>query len=254
MTFTVDQSSGCEPLLVNFSNSSSGSVSCFWDFGSEGTSTDCVGPSISYSVGSYDVSLTITDANGCVNTLDSLNMINSYAYPNADFTFGPQPTTVLNADIEFTNLSSGGANYNWDFSGLDQSTSFEGSFTFPDTGVYVVELLVTSLDGCSDSISYPLVIGPELIVYTPNAFTPDGDTRNDVFMPSVLGYVPSSYQFMVFNRWGEVIFQSQHANVGWDGTVNGVQAPNDVYVWKLSLRSEATNLDYSYKGHVTLVR
>ena len=254
VTFAVDQSSGCEPLLVNFSNSSSGSVSCFWDFGSEGTSTDCLGPSISYSVGSYDVSLTITDANGCVNTLDSLNMINSYAYPNADFSFGPQPTTILNADIEFTNMSSGGANYVWDFSGLGQSMSFEDSFTFPDTGVYIVELLVTSPEGCSDSISYPLVIGPELIVFTPNAFTPDGDTRNDVFMPSVLGYVPSSYQFLVFNRWGEVIFQSQYANVGWDGTVNGVQAPNDVYVWKLSLRSEATNLDYSYKGHVTLVR
>lgn len=254
ITFTADQVSGCEPVLVDFSNTTVGSVSCLWDFGSAGTSTDCVGPSISYSIGSYDVSLTITDGNGCTNTLDSLNMVNSYAYPIAQFSFGPQPTTVLNANIEFTNLSTGGSSYLWDFSGLDQSSLFESSYTFPDTGVYFIELLVTSAEGCSDSISYPLVIGPELIVFTPNAFTPDGDTKNDVFMPSVLGHQASSYQLMVFNRWGEIIFQSQHLNIGWDGTVNGLPAPNDVYLWKITLRSEATNLDHLYKGHVTLVR
>jgi len=254
VTFTVDQASGCEPLLVDFSNTSSGSVSCFWDFGSAGTSTDCTGPSISYPVGSYDVSLTITDANGCVNTLDSLNMINSFPYPDADFSFGPQPTTVLNANIDFTNLSYGGSQYLWDFSGLAQSPAYEGSYTFPDTGVFVVELLVTSAEGCSDSISYPLVIGPELLVYTPNAFTPDGDSKNDVFMPSILGHVGSSYELLIFNRWGGLIFQSQHVNVGWDGTVNGTLAPNDVYVWKISMRAEATNMDHTFKGHVTLVR
>ena len=254
VSFSVDQASGCEPVTVNFSNTSAGSVSCFWDFGIGGTSTDCTGPTVTYNVGSYDVSLTITDANGCMNTLDSMNVINAFAYPTADFSFGPQPTTILNSTIEFTNMSAGGTQFLWDFAGLDQSSDYDGLYTFPDTGVYVVELLAISDEGCADSISYPLVIGPELIVYTPNAFTPDGDNVNDVFMPSILGHIDTSYELLIFNRWGEIIFQSQHTSLGWDGTVDGTLAPAEVYVWKITMRAEATNMDHTFQGHVTLVR
>ena len=229
-------------------------MSCFWDFGIGGTSTDCTGPTVTYNLGSYDVSLTITDANGCMNTLDSMNVINAFAYPTADFSFGPQPTTILNSTIEFTNMSAGGTQFLWDFAGLDQSSDYDGLYTFPDTGVYVVELLAISDEGCADSISYPLVIGPELIVYTPNAFTPDGDNVNDVFMPSILGHIDTSYELLIFNRWGEIIFQSQHTSFGWDGTVDGTLAPSEVYVWKITMRAEATNMDHTFQGHVTLVR
>ena len=112
----------------------------------------------------------------------------------------------------------------------------------------------TADEGCAYSISYPLVIGPELIVYTPNAFTPDGDNVNDVFMPSILGHIDTSYELLIFNRWGEIIFQSQHTSLGWDGTVDGTLAPSEVYVWKITMRAEATNMDHTFQGHVTLVR
>ena len=85
-------------------------MSCFWDFGIGGTSTDCTGPTVTYNLGSYDVSLTITDANGCMNTLDSMNVINAFAYPTAGASFGPQPTTILNSTIEFTNIVRVGHN------------------------------------------------------------------------------------------------------------------------------------------------
>lgn len=254
VSFTADQTSGCEPLLVNFTNTTVGSVDCFWDFGAAGTSIDCAGPAMSFSPGAYDVSLTITDANGCINTMNSPGMINSYAYPTAGFTFGPQPTTVINPTIEFLNTSSGGATYVWDFAGLDQSNGYDASYTFPDTGVYNVELLVTSAEGCSDSITYPVLIGPELLVFVPNAFSPDGDGRNDIFLPSVQGHIDGSYKLLVFDRWGSVVFESQQTNNGWDGMVGNRMATNDVFVWTIVVKSETTKLEKEYKGHVTVLR
>ncbi|MBL4703070.1 MAG: gliding motility-associated C-terminal domain-containing protein, partial [Flavobacteriales bacterium] len=254
VSFTADQLVGCEPLGVNFTNTSIGSVNCSWDYGGAGTSANCAGDSITFSVGIYDVSLTITDGNGCTNTLVIPAMITSNAYPVAEFSFGPQPTTILNPIIDFTNLSTGGNSYQWDFDGLGGAITLDASFSFPDTGSYNVQLVVTSVAGCSDSITYPVIIGPELLVYIPTGFTPDGDGVNDFFLPSVIGYLEDSYQFMVFDRWGAIIFNSELPNVGWDGMINNQMAKTDVYVWKLVIKGETTRMETEYKGHVTLLR
>lgn len=254
VSFTSDVQSGCEPLGVNFVNTTIGSSNCSWDFGGAGSSSSCAGDSIAFSPGTYDISLTITDANGCVNSLVSPSLISSFAFPVADFSFGPQPTTLIDPTIEFTDLSSGASIYNWDFAGLGSSNSPNTSYTFPDTGTYVVEFLVTSVDGCSDSISYPVLIGPELIVYSPTGFTPDGDGVNDVFLPSVLGQDDSKFSLLIFDRWGAVVFNSEVVGVGWDGTINGTMAKSDVYVWRMKVKSIATAVEKEYKGHVTLLR
>ena len=160
----------------------------------------------------------------------------------------------MNSGINFTNNSNGGSVYTWDFGGLSQSNTFDAYFTFPDTGVYAVELLVISNDGCADSITHPIIISPDLLIYVPNAVTPDGDGLNDVFLPSVMGHIESSYELLIFDRWGNLLFESQHTDIGWDCMLNGKLVKSDVYVWKVVLKSEETKLKKEFIGHVTVLK
>ncbi|HRE97052.1 MAG TPA: gliding motility-associated C-terminal domain-containing protein, partial [Flavobacteriales bacterium] len=91
-------------------------------------------------------------------------------------------------------------------------------------------------------------------IYAPNAFTPDGDGRNDIFFVTGEGFDPTRFEFFIFNRWGEVIFQSESAANGWNGMHNGQKAKNDVYVWKIKSKDQWTGQKFETYGHVTLIR
>jgi len=95
-------------------------------------------------------------------------------------------------------------------------------------------------------------------IYIPNAFTPDGDGTNDLFGPSIYGFDPEDYEFMIFNRWGQMIFYSQIYGVMWDGTAKFAEAnelvQQDVYVWKLIFRQSGTVEKTAKIGHVSLLR
>ena len=117
-------------------------------------------------------------------------------------------------------------------SGLQQFNTVDASYTFEDTGTFNVQLIVIGDGGCIDSITYPVVISPDLLVFVPNAITINGDGINDEFLPSVMGHVNASYQLYIFDRWGNIIFESQHENIGWDGKFNNEYVQDGVYVWK----------------------
>jgi gliding motility-associated-like protein len=87
----------------------------------------------------------------------------------------------------------------------------------------------------------------------PNSFSANGDNVNDIFLPKLIGE-PHSYEFTVYNRWGEVIFSTDKVTEGWNGSLKGMAQPMDVYVWKLRFTCEGSKEDYSYSGDVTLVR
>ncbi|MEN9002556.1 MAG: gliding motility-associated C-terminal domain-containing protein, partial [Flavobacteriales bacterium] len=90
--------------------------------------------------------------------------------------------------------------------------------------------------------------------YVPNAFTPNKDGLNEVFMPVVSGHNPEKYEFTVYNKWGEMIFRSKSNTEGWDGTFNGIESPNGIYVWTLVTSSKVGTESFVDRGHVTLVR
>jgi gliding motility-associated-like protein len=93
------------------------------------------------------------------------------------------------------------------------------------------------------------------LVFIPNAFTPDGDQINDVFMPVVEGDI-RTWDFLVFDRWGSCIFQSRSADEGWDGLYKGQEAPIGVYAWTLHYTAVTDNgvVQERQTGSVTLVR
>ncbi len=260
VNFAADNISGCTPVTAGFTNLTDPLLTgnCFWDFGDGNTSNDCNPTHTYYTPGCYDVTLTVTSPDGCVGDTTFTQMICVYAYPQADFIFGPQPANILNPTINFSNYSTNAVTYEWIFDQLGTSTDADPSFTFPgdQPGNYNVCLVATSASNCVDTICYNVIIDDAFLVYVPNAFTPDGDGVNDYFAPVLNGIDPLSYQFLVFDRWGELVFESYHPTLQWGGSIKGnnEMGKQDVYVWKLAVTDASTNKQHTLTGHVTLLR
>jgi gliding motility-associated-like protein len=258
VSFTADYTSGCSPVCVNFTNTSPNSTSASWDFGN-GSFGNGNTPAVEcYGLpGDYDVTLAITDNLGCTNSLTLSNYITVYANPVADFTFGPQPTTILYPEISFQDSSIGNiVSWQWSFGDLagSSSTLTNPVFTYPDSGNYQVTLIVTTSEGCTD-VAYHLVeIRGDYAFYMPNAFTPNGDGLNDTFFPKGMGINFSTYELMVFDRWGNMLFQTRDWAKEWDGRVSGSDIVlEDIYIWKVTLEDKYGK-KHHYIGHVTVIK
>ena len=92
-------------------------------------------------------------------------------------------------------------------------------------------------------------------VYVPNAFTPDGNGQNESFRPVSVGLDPDQYEFLVFDRWGQVLFRTTDPEEAWDGNyASGSPVPQGVYVWRLIAKDLYSPNRVERIGHVTLVR
>jgi gliding motility-associated-like protein len=257
--FSADELNGCSPVSTTFTNNNpmAGST-CLWDFGDGFASQNCGPVAHTYtSPGCYNVSLTVT-AGGCSSTETIASYICVFANPVANFVHGPQPADVMNPVVNFVNLSSANATtLNWEFgfaANPASSNSSNPTVVYPSTnpGTYQACLEVITADGCQDIICKPVVINDVVLVYVPNAFTPDGDGVNDLFIPVLSGVDATQYEFYVFNRWGDIVFQTDSPNKGWDGFHKGIRAKEDVYVWRIKFRDNILGEVYERTGHVTL--
>ncbi|MEW6470547.1 MAG: PKD domain-containing protein, partial [Bacteroidota bacterium] len=262
ISFYASDSSGCAPLCVTFTNNTPGSVTVNWSTtdngatGSGNTWNHCYN-----NPGSYDVTITVTDNNGCSSTQTAVGLINVYGNPVADFTLSPQPTTILNPEICFTNTSINADTYTWDFgdpysNAQNNSSNLEDvCHVYSDTGTYCVKLIAATVNGCVDSVTYCLVIGPDFTFYAPNAFTPDGDGTNDLWAPTGIGIDESEYELWIFDRWGDMIWMTDVWGKGWDGRANGGDeiAQIDTYVWKVKVKDLFGNM-HVYVGHVSIIK
>ncbi len=113
------------------------------------------------------------------------------------------------------------------------------------------EVTITSANGCEAIGSIELNVNePEYMI--PNAFTPNGDGRNDFFNVVTKGLI-EIVQFRVYNRWGQLVYNNTNPSQGWDGNVNGRPAPSDVYVYTIMLRFP-NGREVTESGNVTLIR
>jgi large repetitive protein len=146
--------------------------------------------------------------------------------------------------------------FNYNFGGYGSSADPNPVFSFSDEypGSYSVMLTVTNQYGCSDSISYMVVIDGIYTLYAPNAFSPNGDGINDIFYVSGDGFDAENFELSIYNRWGELIFSSETISTGWDGMHNGQKVSGDVYVWKIVSKDRFTKQQYEKFGHVTVVK
>ncbi|MDX2359573.1 MAG: gliding motility-associated C-terminal domain-containing protein [Crocinitomicaceae bacterium] len=179
-------------------------------------------------------------------------------FPDASFVASATDLTNLSTLVNFTNTTIGAVSYEWDFgdfSGI--STEFSPSHLFPDeeAGGYIVQLIAYSPFGCMDTATVVISIKEELIYFIPNSFTPNGDEFNQTFQPVfVSGFDPFNFSMIIYNRWGETIFETMDAERGWDGTFNGKLVPDGIYTWKIILKRDDLDDREMFTGHVSIIR
>ena len=200
--------------------------------------------------------VTGTDLNGCIGTDSAL--LSVYPKPVASFQPNPTVTTTDNPTVSFYNSSTGGSSWLWDFGDLNspENTSFEisPSHTFSSYGYFPVWLIVESDFGCKDSTVRNVTVENPFTVYIPNAFSPNNIGGNEIFLPTGVGIDVNSYEMVIYDRWGELVFKTTNLFEGWNGRKNntGIELTPGVYVYLINLRQIA-GLKHSYTGHVTLI-
>lgn len=260
VTFTVDKETGCIPLEVNFTNTTDPNMTkdCIWDLGDGTIINGCAPFAHTYdSVGCFNVTLTILSPNGCEQSTKVEDQVCTYPLPIALFDYNPAPGSVLQNEIQFNNLSVLGDTYNWTFSTLGASTDVNPSYVFSNEygDIYEVCLEAITVNNCRDTLCLPIEIEEKLLLYVPNTFTPDGDGRNDIFIPSNQGADPNNYELIIFDRWGDIIFTTKEKTKGWDGNNQGEPCKQDTYIWQVrtSMIGDPTEKKL-LRGHVNLVR
>jgi gliding motility-associated-like protein len=261
VSFYPSDTFGCAPLNVIFTNTTNGgATNCVWTFGDGSTSSGCSTVQHSFNTaGCYDITLTTSTPEGCSNTLTLPSLICVEARPIADFV--PSPTVMPNYSTLSTmyNQSSAAVAYSWNFNDGSGSTETNPSHLFPgvEEADYLITLVAYSQSGCTDTARVPVHVYEEVIYYVPNTFTPDGDDFNEVFLPVFSsGFDPSDYTLYIFNRWGDLIFESHDPKVGWKGTfgADGNLVQDDTYTWKIIYKHKNDKKKNVVVGHVNVLK
>lgn len=249
---------GCQPATITFNNLSypiDDTYTLLWDFGDQSFGDDFSPNHLYTETGVYSVKLQITSPLGCKTEKTWRNLIKIVDSPKAGFSYTPEEPNLLFNTVDFKDESFGGIAWQWHFDTVGISLFQNPTFTFRDTGTYVIEQVVLHRTGCTDTAYAYIQILPYVNYLMPNAFTPNSDGLNDEFKP--VGYFQgiSYYHLSVWNRWGEQLFESDDPNVGWNGQRNntGDFAPPGVYAYILEY-TNGLGERKSEKGQCTLIR
>ena len=248
----------CVPATIFFDNLSfpiDDSYDIRWDFGDGGSSTD-ISPTYEYDMtGVFTVTIDITSPIGCQVDTTFDDLITILEAPQAGFDYTPSQLTNLNREVRFTDMSVGASRWRWDFGNGAGSNMMNPVYVFPDTGVYDIRQVVIHATGCTDTAFARIDVVPEVRYFLPNAFTPNGDSNNDLFLGKGYMVGATNFSMMVWNRWGELIFETDNPDVGWNGRKNnmGAESPPGVYLVWVSFRGPRGE-PFTYKSNVTLLR
>ncbi len=253
---TAQPAVGCEPLLVNFTNTSTYNNlpnNVTWFFGNGSSSNGLGNVSTVYqNAGAYDVTLMVENNFGCRDTVTYNNMVTVNPLPVALFNYMPDVITVNNPNISLLDNSINSVSCDYFINGVWVSNNCNYNHTFKDSGEYVIMQLVTSQDGCVDTMFQTVYVLPDGNIYIPNAFSPNGDGVNDIFKAE--GFGVAEFKMEIYNRWGETLYTIDRIADGWDGKLNGVDLKQDVYVYRIEY---STTLDPKIKiliGRFNLLR
>jgi gliding motility-associated-like protein len=254
---------GCAPLTVEFPDSlTTANVTWLWDLG-DGTTSTAPAPTHTYSAGSYTIGLVVTTPAGCSAAAANSSSVTAYEGPVAGFTASTYSTDMSQPMVEFTDGSTGAINaYSWTFGDGGTSADQSPSYTYTDVGTFDVVLEVTDINGCTASATQQVELLPVYDIVIPNGFTPNpsggnggaydpNDLSNDVFYPFVR--FVKEYRMRIWNRWGELVFESDDVRRGWDGFYRGQLSQQDVYVYRMEIRF-VDDRTAERSGDITLFR
>ena len=250
---------GCAPADIFFDNLSVPIDTTYdinWDFGDGNTSTEISPSNIYDTPGTYTVAVDITSPIGCMTDTIFPNLIRVRPSPFAGFSFTPEQPNNFEPTVSFFDESIDAAQYRWDINN-GEFLSFipEPEYTFPDTGLYVVQQVVIHESGCTDTLTQIIDVEPQVRYFLPNAFTPNFDNINDEFRGNGVLAGATGFDFQIWNRYGELVFRTEDPFEAWNGQKNntGEAAPNGVYVVVVTYVNPRGKL-IELKGFVTLIK
>lgn len=241
---------GCAPHLATFENISEAGESFQWDFGDGHTSTEFSPEHLYRVVGNYTVRLIASDNNTCNKADTAYQTIAVRPVPTAGFTYSPV-VPQENVPVSYTNTSIGANHYLWFFGDGDTSVLANPVHQYNSSGEFNTCLVAYNQYGCPDTTCQLVsaIVSPSVDVA--NAFSPNGDGVNDKVY--VRGYAIGKMMFKIYNRWGQLVYQSTNPNDGWDGKYKGVLQPMDAYGYTLEIEfTDGTKA--TKKGDITLLR
>jgi len=270
-SFKFEPSSACFPENITVTeNTATGDVMEWRVIDSNGrvtaTSTAPLPEFLITSPGTYTISL--KTSNSFTGQSASADPADVTIYGNPVASFDVRPLLVYVPDTELTtfNFSTGATEYLWDFGDDGKSTEKEPKYTYQIEGIYDITLIAINDHGdgavCTDTLTRQVTAKQGGITRVPNAFTPNlngssggvpgNNAFNDVFLPLVKG--AEEFNMQVYDRWGNLVFESNSANIGWDGyDQNGKLMPAGVYVYKLTVRLSDGQRS-TQVGDITMIR
>ena len=249
---------GCVPASIFFNNLSfpiSDEYDILWEFGDGGTDT-AISPTYLYKdPGTFTVNVDIVSPLGCQTDTSFKNLITVLPAPVAGFSFRPEDPSNIRPTVNFLDESIDAIRWLYDF-GTGQTSSLPNPvYTFPDTGMYQVMQIVTHPSGCLDTLLKTIDVRPEVRYYLPNAFTPNNDGSNDIYVGNGVMEGASNFNLSIWNRWGELVFETSDPFEGWNGRKHntGREAPAGVYMVLVTYNGPRGE-PYELRGVATVVR
>lgn len=264
-SFTGINLSGCSPIcpVVNStSNINAPGVNTLFSwiysdgFTEAGTSSARCFENATDATQTFGLTLYVTSDKGCKDTATDPNYIQVYHLPIADFNFSPNDPSVIDLTVQFENLSQFANSYSWSFGNLSTSNQFDPTITFPfEPTSYTVQLIASTIHNCLDTIQKVVEIKDVVLIHVPNTFTPNGDGVNNIFKPVVAsGVDPFNFSMYIFNRWGEMVFESHDFDAGWNGSYGTNKAETGTYTWKIEYKTKTNGQRKEMNGHVNLLK
>jgi gliding motility-associated-like protein len=248
----------CPPARITFNNLSSPidtSYKVIWDFG-DGVKSNVLNPVHTYfDSGYFNVTLQITTPLGCYTERTFTKLVEIQPPPQAGFEYSPENPDNFNPNVFFKDKSRYAAQWEWYMNGKLVSNASDFPYTFPDTGLYLVQQVITHREKCQDTMTALIDVVPRVSYHMPNAFTPNADALNDFFKGTGILRGAKNFKMEIWNRWGQMLYESQDPLEGWDGRAKNSNefVPAGVYVCIVKFEKPRGEL-FEYKGFVTVLR
>ncbi len=268
-------SSGCVPFVMPF-NVETNVPDPTYEFDFEGDGIiDYVGKDPNQvfeykEAGIYKVAVNVISPDSCRTKASATGFIVVHKTPEVQFKVTSGEASMASPEIKFEAMYKYGDLFKWNFGDGDSVQGYLNDYilteeytsnkyeaphhVYQDSGWYNVGVEITNRSGCKGVFELPIYVQPSFTFYAPNAFTPNGDGINEVFIPLGIGWEYYDYEFTIWDRWGELIYSSNDRNAPWDGTYMGQQVQMDVYVWQVHVRDIVRHDKHVFIGHVSLLR
>jgi gliding motility-associated-like protein len=202
---------------------------------------------------STSYSVVVKDANGCTALAKELVQVFPAADARFDVLYSSEDSIIYDGEeLTLDNLSQPpGSSWIWTFGDGNGASEFEPTHTYQNEGIYPVQLIVITANGCLDTANAKVEFRKFPKIYVPTAFSPNGDGINDFFQVAYINL--KDFNVFIYDRWGNKLYQNQDPKFRWNGTVNGSVLPEGVYTVYIKGRG-SNNEDINYSGTVTLIR